>query len=179
MSIRTPESILVIDDDTVFRRRLARAFSDRGFSVAEASNGSEALDCLEQERVSLVVLDLKLEKESGLLILRQLREIDDSIRVVVLTGYGTITTAVDAVKAGAVNYLTKPVDADTVLRAFYPPREQKSDHVDTPHLAQVEWEHIQRVMKDCDGNVTQASKALGLHRRSLQRKLSKNPKQLL
>ena len=171
------ESILIVDDDDVFRRRLTRAFRERNMIVGEASNGFEACKYVDSMKPKKVVLDLKLEKESGLDLLKKFQEFIPLIRIVVLTGYGTITTAVEALKLGAVNYLTKPVDADAVLVAF--DYEQiHSQKIETPHLDQVEWEHIQRVVKEYGGNISQASKALGLHRRSLQRKLSNIPQRL-
>ena len=178
MNMNHTKSILVVDDDDVFRSRLARAFRDRGFNVGEASNSIEAYDYVQGTKPKLIVLDLKLQNESGLVLLKELLDLDGALRVVVLTGYGTIATAVDAVKSGAVNYLTKPVDADTVLAAFHIEMRNETSQIGIPHLAQVEWDHIQRVIKDCDGNITQAAKALGMHRRSLQRKLGKNPQQL-
>lgn len=177
MSEPSAQSILVIDDDEVFRRRLARAFRDRGLVVGEASKGSEACAYVLERRPELAVLDLKLGEESGLAVLQELRSIDRDLKVVVLTGYGTIATAVEAVKAGAVNYLSKPTDADTVLSAFED-RQIGPAEISTPRLEQVEWDHIQRVVTDFGGNISQASKALGLHRRSLQRKLTKSPRRL-
>lgn len=172
------KSILLVDDDAVFRARLARAFRERGFAVGEASGGKEAAAYACDEQPCYAVLDLKLERESGLEVLFQLKEKNPEIKVVLLTGYGTIATAVEAVKRGAVNYLTKPVDADTVLSALGLSEKAPSQELPTPALAQVEWEHIQRVVKEHEGNISKASKALGLHRRSLQRKLYKNPPRL-
>jgi len=167
-------TILVIDDDDPFRKRIARAFRDRGLNVLEASASGEAIEKISANAVDSVVLDLKLGDESGLSLLSEISRLSDA-QVVVLTGYGTIATAVDAVKLGAVNYLTKPVDADTVLAAF---QGNTVSAVNAPQLAQVEWEHIQRVLHDNDGNISRASKVLGLHRRSLQRKLLKQPSKL-
>lgn len=173
--MNTCKSILVIDDDEVFRNRLARAFRDRGLNVVEASDGDAACECAERVNPNLIVLDLKLKSESGLVVLKKLLQINRVVKVVVLTGYGTIATAVEAVKIGAVNYISKPVDADTVLAAFHDDSLIQSSPITVPHLAQVEWDHIQRVVHDHKGNVTKAAKALGMHRRSLQRKLGKNP----
>jgi two-component system response regulator RegA len=164
----------VIDDDDTFRKRIARAFRDRGLNVLEAAASGEAIEKINANEIDSVVLDLKLGDESGLSLLGEISKISNA-NVVVLTGYGTIATAVDAVKLGAVNYLTKPVDADTVLAAF---QGNSIRPVNPPQLAQVEWEHIQRVLNDNDGNISRASKALGLHRRSLQRKLLKQPTRL-
>ncbi len=187
-------SLLVVDDDAVFRRRLVRAFQDRGCVAGEAACGAAAAEYVRREKPEAVVLDLKLEDESGISILQDLLRIDSELRVVILTGYGTIATTVEALKLGAVNYLTKPVDADVILAKLgdtsrFPtctlaevPRLRsgigKRPLLPVPDLQQVEWDHIQRVMNDCEGNITHASKVLGLHRRSLQRKLVKRPGRL-
>lgn len=170
-------SILIIDDDDIFRRRLAQAFADRELAVSQASNSAAALNLARIERPHRIVLDLRLKNESGLELLTRLRALDPLVEILVLTGYGTIATAVEALKAGAVNYLTKPVNADGVLQGFNANSKSPSA-VETPHLDQVEWEHIQRVVNEYGGNISRASKALGMHRRSLQRKLAKNPAKL-
>lgn len=166
--------ILVIDDDDNFRRRIARAFRDRDYQVVEARSSTEARERLAHQTIDWILLDLKLGEESGLSLLEEMSTLTKA-KVVVLTGYGTIATAVNAVKLGAVNYLTKPVDADTVLNAF---EQRTTSSVQTPHLAQVEWDYIQRVVNDHSGNISHAAKALGIHRRSLQRKLAKDPEKL-
>lgn len=180
MNTREDSRMLVIDDDDNFRHRLCRAFSDRGYEVDGARNVGEVIEYLTLHKPDLVVLDLKLAEESGLNLLRDHLGQDRSIKVVVLTGYGSIATAVEAMKLGAVNYLTKPVDADRILEAFGVGASNFKPQAVTTEapLAQVEWEHIQRVLLDCDGNVTQAARQLGLHRRSLQRKLQKAPARL-
>ena len=170
--------ILLIEDDDVFRKRLAKALNSRGFEVFQASNATQAFENCRMLKPERAVLDLRLGEESGLDILRRLIELSPSIKVVVLTGYGTISTTVEALKIGAVNYLTKPVDADAVLDAFEPESPIRKKTLPTPGLAQIEWDHIQKVIDDCDGNISHASKALGLHRRSLQRKLVKPPSKL-
>ena len=125
------------------------------------------------ESPELALVDLRLGGESGLDLVRDLKQIDSATVVVVLTGYGSIATAVEGMKRGAAGYLTKPADADQIVAAF--DGVQPSEDGDVPSLARVEWEHIQRVMADCGGNVSEAARRLGIHRRSLQRKLSKNP----
>jgi two-component system response regulator RegA len=169
-------TILVVDDDDVFRSRLVRAFSDRGFDARGAASGAEAAALVSSDSPELAVLDLRLQDRSGLDVLREIKEKDPTTSVVVLTGYGSIATALEAVRLGATHYLTKPADADEILRAFEP---RKSDGASPPEhapsLARTEWEHIQRVLTDCGGNVSQAARILGVHRRSLQRKLSKRP----
>ena len=165
-------TLLIVDDDAPFRERLVRAMRDRGFDAAGAADHREAVNLARTDSPELALVDLKLPGESGLDVVRDLKAIDASTVVVVLTGYGSIATAVESVKLGAASYLTKPADADQIVAAFE--GVQPAD-VSVPSLARVEWEHIQRVMTDVGGNVSQAARLLGLHRRSLQRKLSKNP----
>ncbi|HSY21102.1 MAG TPA: response regulator [Polyangiaceae bacterium] len=171
-----PRTILVVDDDDVFRSRLVRAFLDRGFDARGAASGAEVAALVSSDSPELAVLDLRLPDGSGLDVLRVIKEKDPTTSVVVLTGYGSIATALEAVRLGATHYLTKPADADEILRAF---ERGKSDGASPPEhapsLARTEWEHIQRVLTDCGGNVSQAARILGVHRRSLQRKLSKRP----
>ena len=178
MSLIPYKSILVIDDDDVFRKRLARAVRDRNIKVFEAANGTDACLTLKEFQPEAAVLDLKIKQESGLNILKELLKINQNLKVVVLTGYGTITTAVEALKSGAVNYLTKPIDTDSILAAFNNTPSTNKQFDEVPNLEQVEWDHINRVIADHDGNISQASKSLGIHRRSLQRKLSRTPLKL-
>jgi two-component system, response regulator RegA len=178
-----PRSILIVEDDDVFRRRLAQAFADRGFEVREARDADEALDAARHDTPEFVVVDLRMPGRSGLDVVRELKALDAATSIVVLTGYGSIATALEAVRLGATHYLTKPADVEAILAAFE--RERGNDAaavpadvpipMETPSLARVEWEHINRVLMDCNGNVSQAARVLGLHRRSLQRKLSKFP----
>jgi two-component system, response regulator RegA len=174
-----PRSLLIVEDDNVFRRRLGQAFRDRGFEVREACDAEEALAAAHHDTPEYVVVDLRMPGRSGLDVVRELSALDAATRIVVLTGYGSIATALEAVRLGAQHYLTKPADVDAILAAF-----ERGSHADdapaevpmeTPSLARVEWEHINRVLVDCGGNVSQAARVLGLHRRSLQRKLSKFP----
>lgn len=173
------QTLLVVDDDEVFRRRLARAFAERGFGVREAADGDAALALAREESPELAVVDLRMPGPSGLDVVRGLHEIDPTTRIVVLTGYGSIATAVEAMRLGAVHYVAKPADADDLLAAFAraeaPPEAGPATEPAVPSLARVEWEHINRVLADCGGNVSQAARLLGLHRRSLQRKLAKYP----
>lgn len=166
-------SLLIVDDDAPFRERLVRAMRDRGFEATGVADYESAMAAARVESPELALVDLRLPGESGLAVVRDLKALDDSTVVVVLTGYGSIATAVESIKLGAASYLTKPADADQILAAFdgvQPPEGAK-----TPSLARVEWEHIQRVLADCGGNVSQAARVLGIHRRSLQRKLAKRP----
>jgi two-component system response regulator RegA len=173
---RSAPSVLLVEDDERFRERLGRALTARGCDVRAVATVDEALAAARLESPELAVVDLKLPVGSGLDVVRGLHAIDPTTRIVVLTGYGSIATALESVKLGATHYLTKPVDADQVLAAFEG-RDvtQEPPTVEVPSLARVEWEHIQRILNDCDGNVSQAARLLGIHRRSLQRKLSKFP----
>ena len=166
-------TLLIVEDDSPLRDRLVRAMRDRGFDAQGVADHPSALDAARQDSPELALVDLKLPGEGGLQVIRDLKELDPGTVVVVLTGYGSIATAVEAVKLGAASYLTKPADADQIVAAF--DGVQPDADAEVPSLARVEWEHIQRVMTDCGGNVSKAARALGLHRRSLQRKLSKNP----
>jgi two-component system, response regulator RegA len=172
-------SILLVDDDETFRERLARAFRDRGFDVRTASDGGGAIASARDDSPELAVIDLKMPGRSGLDVVRELHAIDPHTRIVVLTGYGSIATAVDAVHLGALHYLTKPADADDILAAFArgdaPPDTSAHAEFPAPSLARAEWEHIQRVLSDCAGNISEAARRLGMHRRSLQLKLRKYP----
>jgi two-component system response regulator RegA len=171
---------LVVDDDDIFRNRLCRAFAARGWEAMGAADGASALELASQSSPDLAVVDLRLPGMSGLDIVEGLRGLDETTCIIMLTGYGSIATALTATKLGANHYLSKPADADQILNAYSRISEDagevpdKSAHA-VPSLARVEWEHIQRVLTDCDGNVSQAAKLLGLHRRSLQRKLAKYP----
>ncbi len=170
-------SLLIVDDDAVFRERLARSFKNRGYDVHTAGTTDEAKALARQDSPELAVVDLRMPGGSGLELVRDLKEIDPATKIVMLTGYGSIATAVDAVKLGATNYLPKPADADDILLAFQR-GEQPVDPTDTveyevPTLARAEWEHIPRVLADCGGNISEAARRLGIHRRSLQRKLAK------
>jgi two-component system response regulator RegA len=166
-------TMLVVDDDEVFRARLARALSDRGYAVTTAASVDEALTRVD-DAPEFAVVDLRMPGKSGLELVRALKEKDPATRVLMLTGYGSIPTAVEATKLGAVGYLTKPADADDVLKALT--GEVPTGALEeTPTLARAEWEYIHRVMADCHDNISEAARRLGLHRRSLQRKLQKYP----
>jgi two-component system, response regulator RegA len=173
-------SILVIDDDAVFRIRLVQALHARGFDARGAASVDSALAAARSESPELAIVDLRLAGASGLDLVRELKAIDEATSIVVLTGYGSIATALEAVRLGATHYLTKPADVDEILAAFErrtaPPAALSShrDH-EVASLARAEWEHIHRVLTDCGGNVSLAARQLGIHRRSLQRKLSKYP----
>ena len=170
------QTILLVDDEEFFRERLTRAFTGRGFTVFAAANYTEALEIVEKNRPAIGVFDLRMPGKSGLDLVAAAKKIHPEMRIVVLTGYGSIATATDAVKLGALNYLPKPADVDDIIKAFSedsdPEGEDMGDFV-PPSLARVEWEHINRVLNDCGGNISAAAKKLGIHRRTLQRKLYK------
>jgi len=168
-------TMLLVDDDAVLRERLARAFRERGFEVATAGTGAEAIARAREDAPEYAVLDLRMPEQSGIEVLKALLLLDPGTRVVILTGYGSIATAVEATKLGAVGYLPKPADADEILVALGGHPAHPSPGIETPTLARTEWEHIQRVLSDCAGNVSEAARRLGFHRRSLQRKLQKLP----
>jgi two-component system response regulator RegA len=169
--------VLLVDDDDVFRPRLARAFRERGWQVREAADAGRARAALREAAPAHAVVDLRLPDGSGLDVVREIRTAAAAAPIVVLTGYGSIATALEAIRLGATHYLTKPTGLDDILAGFGRTGEVPTapDTDDVPSLARVEWEHINRVLADSGGNVSEAARRLGLHRRSLQRKLAKYP----
>lgn len=171
-------SILLVDDSIVLRDRLALAFQERGFRVSVASNHDEALMVFRKQPTDLAVLDLRMPGKPGLVLLQELKQFRPETQFLILSGFGSIATAIDAIRLGAVNFLPKPADADDILNAFarggtevdVPEAEED---IPVPTLAQAEWEHIHRILADCGGNISEAARRLGIHRRSLQRKLRK------
>jgi len=171
------QTLLVVDDDARFREQLARAFEKRGFTVSRAASFEEAVRLAEVDAPELAVVDLRMPGQSGLELIRALKALDAETQIVVLTGYGSIATTVEAVRLGAVHYLQKPADADEILAAFQGAAGTPSvtQEVMPASLERVKWEHISRVLADCKDNVSEAARKLGLHRRSLQRMLQKFP----
>ncbi len=175
-NMRADRSLLLVDDDEVFLRRLARALEKRGFEpVTMASSVAEGLAAVKNGAPAHGVIDLRLEDGNGLDVVERLREARPDSRIVVLTGYGAIATAVAAVKMGATDYLSKPADADDVVNALLAgeadPLPPPSDN---PMSAdRVRWEHIQRVFEQCERNVSETARRLNMHRRTLQRILAK------
>ncbi len=165
---------LLIDDDAVFSSVLARMLVRRGEKVITATNGAQAIAHCDQS-IDRVVLDLKLEQESGLSILQQLRTHKPDIQVVILTGYSSISTAVEAIKMGASNYLCKPAGVDEIIAAFENSAGDVALEQSPPSVNRLEWEHIQRVLTENAGNISATARSLGMHRRTLQRKLQKRP----
>jgi two-component system response regulator RegA len=166
-------TLLLVDDDDAFRAALGPALGRRGFAVTCAPGPAEALEAARAQVFEHALVDVRMPGGSGIALVADLRRIDEGTRVVVLTGYGTIANAVEAMRAGAVDYLTKPVDAPTCERALrgLPPGKQD----DMPSLERVEYEYLQRVLADCAGNVSEAARRLGMHRKSLQRKIGRHP----
>lgn len=170
--------LLLIDDDAVFAAVLARALGARGFTVDTATDGTRALALVREKAPDYAVLDLKLGTENGLALIPELLAVRPDLRILLLTGYASIATAVEAIKRGAHDYLAKPVDADQVVGALLgdgSSEVERSVPGQAPPLKRLEWEHIQRVLTECDGNISEAARRLGLHRRTLQRKLAKRP----
>ncbi len=171
------EFILVIDDDPVFNDVLTRALARRGFEARGVTSAQEALEIARNGPPSKVVLDLNLGGSSGLALIEPLLAANPACRIVVLTGYASIATAVDAIKLGATHYLAKPVEVAAVLAAFEGEKPKPAETVEEAPLSvdRLEWEHIQRVLRDHDNNISATARALNMHRRTLQRKLMKRP----
>jgi len=172
-------AVLVVDDDEVFRTRLCRAFVHRGWEATGVPDARLAIAAAADVSPDLALIDLRIPGESGITVVRDLRALDPTTVIIMLTGYGSIATALAAVRSGANDYLSKPVDADQILAAYEASRAvrpiDREPPESVPSLGRVEWEHIQRVLTDCSGNISRAAKLLGMHRRSLQRKLLKYP----
>jgi len=167
-------SLLLVDDDAPLRRSMTRALERRGFQVLPAEGLAEARDHAHAHTPEFAVLDMRLAEGSGLDLVRTLRELRPEIRIVIMTGYGNIATAVAAIKAGAVDYLAKPVDADDVVDALLRSGQGLPPPRDNPMSAdRVRWEHIQRVFEQCNRNVSETARRLNMHRRTLQRILNK------
>lgn len=178
----TGRPLLIVDDDPTFARVLGRALTSRGFEVIATDNADDARALTRRHQPRYCVLDLKLGDENGLRLIPELQSLVPDIRVLLLTGYASIATAVEAIKRGAHDYLAKPVDADAVVRALLDGDSgplDPDDLMDAPDaplpLRRLEWEHIQRVLTECEGNISETARRLGMHRRTLQRKLSKHP----
>jgi two-component system response regulator RegA len=167
-------TILLVDDDEVFRERMARALRDRGHAVITAGDHAAALVAATARPPAFAVIDLRMPGPSGLTLIAPLLALAPGARIVVLTGYGSITSAVEALRAGAHDYLSKPVDADQVLAALTGEAVRPAEPA-APSLARAEWEHIQRVLADSGQNISEAARRLGITRRTLQLKLKKYP----
>ena len=166
-------SLLLLDDDQALRTRLGRALESRGFEVTTVASVAEATEALRTCTPAFAVLDMRLDDGSGLKVVEAIRERREDSRIVMLTGYGAIATAVAAVKAGAVDYLSKPADADDVVKALLATGEAPEPPDNPMSADRVRWEHIQRVYELCEHNVSETARRLGMHRRTLQRILAK------
>lgn len=174
VSALADKSLLLLDDDLSLRTRLGRALEQRGFEVELVGSVAQAVSAIEQRAPAFAVLDMRLEDGSGLKVVEGLRVARPEARIIMLTGYGNIATAVQAVKAGAVDYLSKPADADDVVRALLADGGDAPAPPENPMSAdRVRWEHIQRVFELCDHNVSETARRLSMHRRTLQRILAK------
>ncbi|MGI1679997.1 MAG: response regulator [Cellvibrionaceae bacterium] len=175
------ELLLLVDDDELLMSILSRALSRRGYTVVQASNLDLAIKESEENYFEKAIVDLKIAEESGLQLIPKLIENQPTIKIVMLTGYSSIATAVEAMKRGAKNYLCKPADVDQILHAFeveedLPKKEiDKESILSPPSIERLEWEHIQKVMQENNSNISATARALGMHRRTLQRKLQKRP----
>jgi two-component system response regulator RegA len=171
-------TLLVVDDDDAFRNRLVRAMEKRGYEVSAAATVAEAQHLAPTLQPEFAVVDLRMPDGSGLDVVQALRQARKSTRIVILTGYGNIATAVAAVKVGAIDYLAKPADADAIHRALNAGDRPLPPPPDNPMSAdRVRWEHIQRVFEQCDRNVSETARRLNMHRRTLQRILAKHSPQ--
>jgi two-component system, response regulator RegA len=172
--------LLLVDDDAVFARVLGRALNARGFTVHSAASSAEAISRLSSDgglRPDFAILDLNLGGSSGLKLIGAVRQVNPECRIVVLTGYASISTAVDAIKLGADQYLAKPVEVDAIVRSLTDVQAPDDDDAGEGRLSvsRLEWEHIQRVLAENGGNISATARALKMHRRTLQRKLAKRP----
>ena len=168
------KSLLIVDDDNPFRERLARAMEKKGFNVTQAEGVKSAIKSVEEKKPAFAVIDLRLSDGNGLEVVKTIRSLNYDSRVIMLTGYGNIPTAVAAVKQGAIDYLSKPADAEDVEKALLADPNKKAQPPENPMSAdRVKWEHIHRVFELCNRNVSETARRLKMHRRTLQRILSK------
>ena len=168
------KNLLLVDDDSPFRERLARAMEKKGFQVSQAESVKKGIEAVKQSCPGFAVIDLRLGDGNGLEVVKQIKELSSESRVIMLTGYGNIPTAVAAVKDGAIDYLAKPADAEDVEKALLADPQKKAVPPENPMSAdRVKWEHIHRVFELCNRNVSETARRLKMHRRTLQRILSK------
>ena len=168
------KSLLIVDDDNPFRERLARAMEKKGFKVSQAEGVKKGIDAVKTNKPAFAVVDLRLGDGNGLEVVKEIQNSNADSRIVMLTGYGNIPTAVAAIKQGAIDYLAKPADADDVEKALLADPNRKADPPDNPMSAdRVKWEHIHRVFELCNRNVSETARRLKMHRRTLQRILQK------
>jgi two-component system response regulator RegA len=171
------DHFLLVDDDDIFCQVMQRALTRRGFSAESFQSAQAAINGIKIKRYTKAIIDLKIAQDSGLSLIRELKNIHPDIEIIMLTGYSSISTAVEAIKLGAINYFCKPIEVDEILQAF-----AKNTQVDDVYLSEtptsldrLEWEHIQKTLHDNGGNISACARILGMHRRTLQRKLQKRP----
>ena len=168
------KSLLLVDDDNSFRERLARAMEKKGFKVTQAGSVKEGIDSIKTSNPSYAVVDLRLNDGNGLEVVKELQNSKSKSKIIMLTGYGNIPTAVAAIKEGAIDYLAKPADADDIEKALLADPKKKAPPPENPMSAdRVKWEHIHRVFELCNRNVSETARRLKMHRRTLQRILYK------
>ena len=168
------KSLLIVDDDNPFRERLARAMEKKGFIVCQADGVKKGIEIAKLKKPSFAVIDLRLNDGNGLEVVKQIQNSNSGSKIIMLTGYGNIPTAVAAIKEGAIDYLSKPADADDVEKALLADPNSKAQPPENPMSAdRVKWEHIHRVFELCNRNVSETARRLKMHRRTLQRILSK------
>ena len=167
-------SLLIVDDDNPFRERLARAMEKKGFTVSQAQGVKVGIEAVKTKKPAFAVVDLRLGDGNGLEVVKEIQTSNPESRIIMLTGYGNIPTAVAAIKEGAIDYLAKPADADDVEKALLADPKTKAQPPENPMSAdRVKWEHIHRVFELCNRNVSETARRLKMHRRTLQRILSK------
>lgn len=173
------ERFLLVDDDETFCRVMQRALARRNIAADCFTNSADALTAMEQNHYERALVDLKIAQESGLALIKALKQRNPDLRIVMLTGYSSVSTAVEAIKLGATNYLCKPASVDEVLLAFEDSEMDTEElpPIMSPSLDRAEWEHIQQALQANQGNISATARALGMHRRTLQRKLLKRPSQ--
>ncbi len=176
MPNQTP-ALLLVDDDQTYCSVLKSALDKRGFNVTVAYDVKSGLDFAEKIEPEYAVIDLRIGHESGLELVQKLISLDSNTQIIMLTGFASIATAVEAIKLGAIHYLTKPADPDEILAALYKNKGDTSVTINENPLSikRLEWEHLQKVLMEHDGNISAAARALNMHRRTLQRKLDKHP----
>jgi len=168
------KSLLIVDDDNPFRERLARAMEKKGFEVSQAESVKKGIEVVKTKKPTFAVVDLRLKDGNGLEVVKVIQNSNSNSRIIMLTGYGNISTAVAAIKQGAIDYLAKPADADDVEKALLADPNRKAEPPENPMSAdRVKWEHIHRVFELCNRNVSETARRLKMHRRTLQRILSK------
>ena len=179
--MNTPEmdkpNLLIVDDDETFCSVLKPALEKRNFQVSVANDIKQGIVLAEQTEPEYAVIDLRIGHDSGLEMVKKLMSLDDNTQIIMLTGFASIATAVEAIKLGAIHYLTKPANADEIVNALYKNEGDSSVQINQNPLSvkRLEWEHLQKVLMQHDGNISAAARALNMHRRTLQRKLDKRP----